>query len=72
MISLQHSLAQYSYHVYDEWSDITPLNVESVITKPPLKVEPKPEFELEIKIQPKPELDTDTVKPEKIKTLLFG
>ena len=40
LITLQHSLAQYSSHVYDEWSDITPLNAEPVITKPPLKVEP--------------------------------
>ena len=37
---MQHSLAQYSSYVYDEWSDITPLNVEPVITKTLLKVEP--------------------------------
>ena len=40
LITLQHTLAQYSSHVYDEWSDITLLNAELVITKPPLKVEP--------------------------------
>ena len=40
LITLQHSLTQYSSHVYDEWSDITPLNVESLMTKPSLKVEP--------------------------------
>ena len=40
LISLQHSLTESSSRVYDEWSDITPLNVEPVITKPLLKVEP--------------------------------
>ena len=40
LIILQHSLAQYSSRAYDEWSDITPLNIELLITKSPLKVEP--------------------------------
>ena len=37
---MQHSLTESSSHAYDEWSDITPLNIESLITKPPVKVEP--------------------------------
>ena len=37
---MQHSLTQSSPCVYDEWSDITLLNIEPLITKPPLKVEP--------------------------------
>ena len=40
LISLQHSLTQSSLCVYDEWNDITLLNIEPLITKPPLKVEP--------------------------------